>query len=189
MDLGIIAIIISGIAVLLTLFRDFILPSIFGPRLELEGRDDGECVTNAIVTPGGDSRWIRLRLINGDGWRSRKAKNCYLKLLEIKDNHGKKILPFDQAPLKWVTYDNTKNNLSKGESHLIDLVHEFDIKSHRYLSFDFSLQISLLKEIDKKLGPGKYVFKIGVYGDNFNSFEKSFGIRLTNNFGELNFVK
>lgn len=180
---------ISIIALLAALTKDFFIPSFFKPRLKLEGKDDGECVINNVVVPGGDARWIRLRLINKDSWRSRKAEKCYMKLLEIRDSKNKKIMPFDQTPLMWVTYDNTKNDLSKGEYHLVDLVHEMKVNS--YLNFKFDIQIKLLKEreIGNKLGPGNYIFKVGVYGDNFNSFSEEFKIKITNKFGELNFLK
>jgi hypothetical protein len=180
------AIIISFIAIILTLLKDFIQPAFFKPRITIKGLDDGECVQNGIDGLNTNSRWVSLRLINQNSFWSRPAINCYVKLLEIRDSDNVRIQPFNTTPLIWVTYGNTKNNLAKGEYHLINLVHE--IPENRILHFNISIPRLLHKMAEDKLGAGTYTFKIGVYGDNFSPVFEDFKVRLTKQFGELNFI-
>ena len=181
---------ISIVALLTTLARDFFKPFIFKPRLKIEGLDDGECIQNASDNLNNLTRWIRLRLINQDSFFSRTAKNCYVKLLWVKNSRGLRISPFESLPLTWVSYDDFsggKYDLAIGEYHMIDLVHEFP--QRRFLRFKLEIPLELIKESESKLSPGIYFFKIAVYGNNFKPIKRIFKIKLTNKFGELNFVK
>ncbi len=179
-------ILIASLALLLTLLKDFILPSIFKPRLELIGEDNGQCVVDASNEFNQPSRWIRLKLKNKNSFWTKKAKNCYVKLLEIRNSKGDKISPIDPCPLMWVTYEDYKGNLAIGESHLIDLTHEYP--TVRYLNFKIPIPLEIRRRAEIDLGPGMYSILVGVYGDNFSPIYKKFKVKLTNSFGELNFA-
>ncbi|MEK6917822.1 MAG: hypothetical protein AABW51_02640 [Nanoarchaeota archaeon] len=182
---------ISIVALLGTLTKDFFIPIFFKPTLKIEGIDDGECIQDASDNLNNITRWIRLRLINKDGFFSRTAKDCYVKLLWVKNSNGTKITPFESLPLTWVSYDDFsggKYDLARGEYHMIDLVHEFP--QRRFLRFKLAgIPLELIKESESKLSPGIYSFGIAVYGGNFKPIRKIFKARITNKFGELNFVK
>jgi len=192
-SIGFWAFIISVIAILITVTKDFFMPFLFKPRLFIEGYDDGECVQDANSNLNTQARWIRLRLTNGKNfWHrffGRSAKNCYVKLLWIQNSEMKKVMPFESLPLTWVNYDDftgNRYNLGVGEDHMIDLVHEYP--NERILRFKISVPTDLLREARIKLRPGKYTFKVAVYGDNFKPISKQFKIQLTDKFGEINFI-
>lgn len=182
---------ISIVALLSTLTKDLFVPILFKPKLKIEAIDDGECIQNTSDQQNNLTRWIRLRLLNKNGFFSRTARDCLVKILWVKNKNGVKIMPFESLPLTWVNYDDFsggKYDLSIGEYHMIDLVHEFPQK--RFLKFKLAgIPLELIKESENKLSPGDYYFKIAIYGSNFKPILKILKIRLTNKFGELNFVK
>ncbi len=149
---------------------------------------DGEI--KSLVELKEKTRWLRLRLINNGGFFSRTAVNCYVKLIWIRKSNGQSIQPFDPFPLKWVSYGKSKNDLAKGEYHLLDLVFEKDNERILYpVTYgEFGLPSLLLERKSEKLGPDVYTFRIGVYGDNFDPIYKEFKVELTQEFGELRFV-
>ena len=137
------------------------------------------------------SRWLRLRIKNEGGFFSKTATNCYVKLIEIKNRKNQRIKPFNAFPLMWVSYAISKNNLAKGEYHLLDLVYEIEDERVLYPATygSFGLPNRLVERKEEKLGPGVYIFKLGVYGDNFNPIFKEIKVELTQNFGELKFAE
>ncbi|MBI2148972.1 hypothetical protein HYU23_04785 [Candidatus Woesearchaeota archaeon] len=180
-----ISIIIAIVALVFTALKDFIIPYILKPRISMEAKNDEECIEDCGEESQIKSRWLRLKLINKSGFFSNKAKNCYVKLLGIYNSNHEKMHPFSQFPLPWVCYNNYKNDLSKGETHLIDLVYEYGTKRRLYVNGkDYPIPVKLLN----KLIPGKYIFKVGVYGDNFNPKFYDFTVELGNQFGELKFI-
>jgi len=207
---------VSILALLVTFLKDLIIPNIFKPRLILEGKNDEECVDDAVdkkYISGGigrnlpqigintktkepiyelksKSRWLRLRLKNEKGFFSKTARNCYVKLIEIKNSNGVIIRPFNAFPLMWVSYAVSKNNLAKGEYHLLDLVFEKESERVIYPAVhnQFGLPHLLLERKEEKLGPNVYKFKLAVYGDNFDPIFKDIKIKLTKKFGELKFI-
>lgn len=181
------AIIISIVALIIVIFKDFIYPFIFKPRLKVIIDNSEEYVRNATSKEWGLSRWARIKLKNKDGFFTRRAQNCYVKLLEIKNKNKETISPFDQAPLNWTVYKTVKNDLSKGESHFIDLVYESTFNRALYPA-TITIPNMLLSGLQHKLGPGKYYLKIGVYGDNFNSFEENIVVEFEKEFGKLKFI-
>jgi len=189
------ALFISIFALLSNILRDFILPLIFKPRLSIEAENDDECIEDTISAMLGSqkSRWLRIRIRNDDALFSRKANNCYVKLLSIRDINNKRLVkPFNPFPLPWVLYNNYKNDLAKGEYHLIDLVYEQ--KSQRCLFIngkDYPLPSILSKRIEdsEEFGPGSYALNIALYGDNFKPVFKTIKVEITDDFGKLRFIK
>lgn len=210
------ALIVSIIALFVALLKDFIIPTIFKPKLILEGKNDDECVDNALgkkhlkgkifsnlsqVGVDGQtgepiyelkskSRWLRLRLKNKKGFFSKTARNCYVKLIKVKNSKGITIRPFNAFPLMWVSYAVSKNNLAKGEYHLLDLAFETENERVIYPAThnQFCLPNLLIERKKEKLGPDVYTFRLGVYGDNFDSQYINIKVELTQKFGELKFI-
>lgn len=179
---------LSAIAILLTMLRDFLIPFVFKPKILIEANNK-ECVeeTNEPYrlkskVHSGHARWLHLKLINKKGFFSRSARNCYVKLFEIRNSQNERVSPFSPILLKWGTYENYKNDLAIGEYHLIDFVHESP-----FLRV-IQIQGPIPKGLREKLMPGKYTLKIGVFGDNFGPIFKAFKIELTDKFGELKFI-
>ncbi|MBD3203512.1 hypothetical protein GF327_04410 [Candidatus Woesearchaeota archaeon] len=184
-DLEYYAFALSMFALFISMFKDFFLPLIFKPRLKIVMNNTESFVRTALSSEG-RSRYARILLKNQDSFFSKSAKQCYVKLLEIRDNENNVIQPFDQAPLNWTVYHNTKNDLAKGESHFIDLVYEKEHINH--LFFPTSVPNSLMDNADELLGAGNYKLRIGVYGNNFNSFTKTIKIQKGDTFGNLVYV-
>jgi len=180
------AILISLLAVLIAIFKDFVKPLIFSPKIKLYCKNAEfyiEEVENLTK-----HRYLRLKIINSGGYFSSTTKNCYVKLMWIK-KEGNITSPFTPTILKWSLYDEEtepittrKHDLAKGEPHFIDLCSESE-KGKRILFF----QAPIPPKLAEKLGSGKYTFKIGVYGDNFTPKYWMFNVNYTKNFGELNF--
>lgn len=216
MAIGWWALIVSIIALLVAILKDFIIPNIFKPNLILEGKNDDECVDNALgkkqlkgkifsnlpqvgvdVQTGepiyelkSKSRWLRLRLINKKGFFSKTARNCYVKLIKVRNGRDIIIRPFNAFPLMWVSYAVSKNNLAKGEYHLLDLAFETENERVIYPAThnQFGLPNLLLERKEEKLGPDVYTFTLGVYGDNFDPQYINIKVELTKKFGELKFI-
>jgi len=194
--LEIVALFVSFMAITLVFFKDFIHPLIFKPKITLKGGNDEECIEDAKSPGGVDSRWVRLKIRNKDSFFSKPAKNCYIKLLSIKNEKNKRITPFNPVPLTWNHYDTSpydkltggKHNLSVGEYHLIDLVHEKSNIDHQILCFKVPLPRKLGENAPAELGPGKYTFILGVYGDNFKSLKLKFKVGLSKEYGHIKFI-
>lgn len=185
---------ISIVALIATLTKDFFIPLFFKPKLEIIIKNNDSFVRTAHFGSGEKSRWMRFLIKNKDSFFGARAKRCRIKLLKIRDSDDNLILPFDQAPLPWTVYKNVggfpayRNDLSKGESHFIDLVYEKENVSYIKPAC-LSLPNSLLIKMEKKevLTPGIYKFKIGVYGDNFKSFTRTFKLSFETVFGKLKY--
>ena len=184
---------IAILALLISILKDFILPLVFRPIIEIEWSNDiEECIEDAIGHPNVKSRWLHLRIINLYSFTSITPKNIYIKLLDIFDQKGKRINPFNSFLLPWVIYDTNRNDLAKGESHLVDLVNEVD--SFNRIEFKALNNGKVFEPLppklknSKKLGPGDYSLRIGIYGDNIKSRTEEIKIRLHQNFGKLCFL-
>jgi len=61
-DVALWSLIIAGTALLIALAKDFILPNIFKPRIEIEGKNDEECLDDALAHTM-ESKLIENRLV------------------------------------------------------------------------------------------------------------------------------
>ncbi len=185
------ALILSLVAILLTLLKDFIIPAIFKPKISLLVNND-DCIENIQKGPsfvGGKvffgaspSRWLRLRITNAEGFWRRPARNCYVKLFWVYDDKGNRIIPFSPVLLKWSGFDEVKANLAPGDYHYVDLVHELQFRK-------LQIQRPVPAEFSEKLVPGEYTFKIGVFGDNFKPlYRRNIKVKFTDKFGQLKFI-
>ena len=185
---------ISIVALIATLTKDFFIPLLFKPRLEIVIGNNDSFVRTALFGSGEKSRWMRFLIKNKSSFFGARAKRCYIKLLEMRDNNDNLILPFDQAPLPWAVYKDVeeftsyRNDLSKGESHFIDLVYERNGFPY-IIPASLNLPNSLLMKMKNQevLTPGVYKFKIGIYGDNFKSFTRDIKLSFENVFGKLKY--
>ncbi len=180
-------------ALIVSIFKEFMLPWLFSPAITLCGRNKSFYIEDAEKSPKETGleleRYLRLKIRNSENFRSSRAKNCYVKLLSIKKN-CKLMEPFTPVPLKWSSYDqegtpyaDRKHDLAKGEYHYIDLCHESD--KEKLLLF----QISIPSKLGDQLSPGKYQFKVKIYGDNFKPVQKKFNVEYNEEFGQLKYVR
>lgn len=189
-DLSVIAIVISAIAVVLTLLKNFIIPLIFFPRVVLEGKNDSDCIHNAPMAGGtrpSNSQWLRLRIKN-EGLFSTQVKNCYVKMLEITGPNGVKVSPFNPTPLFWVSYGTTSAILSKNEEHYVDFI--LQVQGQNYIAIPkVDVPAALSNNYHSVFGQvGVYKFKVGVYGDNLNGKDFTFKVENTGTWNQLKFV-
>jgi hypothetical protein len=186
---ALIATVISIVALMFAILRDFILPRIFHPKIGLEGLNDQGCINDIVTLPpfagnSTKSRWLRLRIRNG-GYFAVPARNCYVKLLQIKNPENTIISPFNPSLLTWVGYERTYANLANNEEHYIYLIYEYEEWPWFYLA---KIEIPSAFECESAFREaGIYTFKVGVYGDNINGKEYEFRIRLTGKWNELKF--
>jgi hypothetical protein len=181
--------IIAGIAILFTALKDFIIPLVFKPRLDLEGKNQ-EFYIEESEEQHTKKRYLRLKVFNKNNFWSKSAKNCYVKLIEIKKD-GELMHPFTPVPLKWSSYDEEiglittrKHDLAKGEFHFIDLCHEQESIKKR-----LHFQTPIPPKLGIKLLSGIYTFKVGIYGDDFKPKIEIFRVMHKGNFGDLNFIE
>lgn len=151
-----------------------LIPIIVRPRIVIEGINDSECV----YTKDGFTA-MRLKLTNKNSLFGKTGQNCYAKLIGIKKGEQKNIIS-EPILLSWISSSSYKNNLSVGETHLIDLASTQDNK----ITFLRKHQIKGdLKRVFPRinLDAGTYTLQVGIYGGNFKAIVKTFKIEVMNN--------
>lgn len=197
LTLSIIAVVVSVIALLVSVYKEIILPLWIKPNIKIIYENDEECIHDAMGWDEGqeryvvDSKWLRLKIVNAG---RTTAKGCYVKLTAIRNDKGELIKPFDPCPLIWTIFnkDNWKNDywkidLAKKEHHFIDLAYQH--KGNDFVIMRaLSLPTALVDKI-KKSPPGKFKFDVTTYGDNVEPVSEQVSISITKNYAELKFDK
>ena len=109
----IISLVLSIVAIVVTISKDFIMPAISRPFIEITWENDEECVREMPggVVAGMNSKWIRLRIKNRKKYlRTTMAKGCYVKLIKImKEDH--EISDFNPILLPWESFGTKRTIL------------------------------------------------------------------------------
>ena len=189
-----IAIVLSSVALIISIFRDFIHPKIFRPVIEVEysnspGPIQASPYMSQQIKGKIDSNWLRL-IVRNKGRST--ARNVYVKLNKIENGKNEVILPLDPVPLLWTVWDSMKPlrigiDLAKGEFHYVNIVSQIE-KQTFFKPSTLNLPNSLILNAKKKLGPGRYHLHITVYGDNIKPLKKVISINVYSNYKKLKFI-
>jgi len=175
----VIPILLSIIAIIFTAFKDFILPYIFKPKLNIT-YDSKEPYKRApiILSPGSVlSAFDRFKVENVG---KRTAKNCRCQIYQVTDSKGKDA-DLQGFPLRWASRPDSGADFSKaerlnigpGESEFVDLV---------YMRSDNTTKMFLSSYHNTPIGMGDsipiddYIIKAIISGDNFKPYFASFKI-------------
>ena len=175
----VIPILLSIIAIIFTAFKDFILPCIFKPKLNIT-YDSKEPYKRApiILSPGSVlSAFDRFKVENVG---KRTAKNCRCQIYSI-ENSGKKKFDFHGFPMRWASRPESMVDFSKaerlnigpGESEFIDLAHmRTDNTTKIFFSSYHNIPIGMVDNIPFD----SYIIECIISGDNFKPYIVSFRI-------------
>lgn len=166
------------IAIAFTALKDFILPRIFKPELNITYKQKEPYVRQTVITSGSNTRsygfFHRFKIKNVG---KVTAKNCRCQVYSVKDKKGKQ-LDLTGFPIRWASrpesmIDFTKAerlNIGPGESEFVDLVN-VDINQAGYFYFQpYHIPIGMNPQV--KLDD--YIIKIIISGDNFKPYFATF---------------
>jgi hypothetical protein len=170
---------IAGIAILFTLLKDFILPSIIKPRLKITYLNKEPYKRAPIILYPGSilSAFDRFKVENIG---KVTAKNCRCQIYQIKDSKGKEV-DLQGFPLRWASrpdsgIDFTKAerlNIGPGENEFVDLL---------YMRTDDTTKMFLSSYHNAPIGMGdsilldSYTIKAIISGDNFKPYIATFKV-------------
>jgi len=198
-----ISIILSIIAIGLTVFNSYILPPLKRPSLNLSWENNGECLREFVPLQQYESRsmWIRLVVTNKKKKLFlTKASGCYLKLEKIVGPKGE-IPFFNPILLPWVSFGDTNHDLAPGEKNLVDLLVKFErmdlpisLSEHYIIQNAIlpgtrpeNISTSLQKKLEEYLSEGEYIFEVGLYGDNFKPTHYKIEVLSGKSWNEISF--
>lgn len=178
------AFIISVIAILITLLKDFILPIFIRPRLTFNYKDEKPYRREDIKTnekPPQFGCFLRFSVKN---LGNRPALNCRSQIYSVSQNNSK-YGDYQGFPLRWASRpesivnsnDGERLNIGIGEIEFVDMA----------LSENTNECIILLKYhtvhigIAEKIPPGEFLIDVLFSGDNFSPYHLIFKIIKPNN--------
>ena len=169
---------LSIIAIIFTAFKDFIIPYILKPNLEISYNSKKPYKRAPImIDPSTIGAFDRFKIENIG---KETAKNCRCQIYLIKNDKGKEI-DLQGFPLKWASRpepvaDFTRAerlNIAPGESEFVDLVHmRSDDTTKIFFSSYHNIPIGMADNIPFD----SYLIESIISGDNFNSYIVSFRI-------------
>ncbi len=175
----VIPILLSIIAIIFTAFKDFILPYIFKPKLNITYNSQEPYKRAPIILSPGSvlSAFDRFKVENVG---KRTAKNCRCQVYQVTDSKGKDA-GLQGFPLRWASRPDSGADFSKaerlnigpGESEFVDLV---------YMRSDNTTKMFLSSYHNTPIGIGDsipiddYIIKVIISGDNFKPYFASFKI-------------
>ena len=170
---------ISLIAILFTALKDFILPVIFKPKLNITYNSQEPYKRAPIILSPGSvlSAFDRFKVENVG---KKTAKNCRCQIYQVTDSKGKDV-DLQGFPLRWASRPDSGTDFSKaerlnigpGESEFVDLV---------YMRSDNTTKTFLSSYHNTPIGMGDsipiddYIIKAIISGDNFKPYFASFKI-------------
>lgn len=173
------ALIMSVIAIIFTLFKDFILPLFQKPKIEIkyiEDRPFRRDNVNINRIPGLLGCFFRFSVKNIG---NRIAENCRSQILTVtQDNIN--IGDYQGFPLRWASRPEgvinpagaERLNISIGETEFIDLVVTMNNNPNIHLQKYHNVDIG----INDQIAPGEYLITLIFSGDNFKPYIPIFRI-------------
>lgn len=173
----VVSLLLSGVAILFTALRDFILPYIVKPELKISYSSNLPYKRQAVLT---GSRFCIFDRFKVENIGRATAKNCRCQIYQIVGSKGadKDLQGF---PLRWANWPDMiggfekgeRTNIGRGESEFVDLV---------YMRSDDTTKVFLSSYDKSIIGKGDnleiwdYTFHIIISGDNFKPYIASFHI-------------
>jgi len=174
----IVPIVLSIIAILFTAFKDFIIPFILKPKLNISYDSKEPYKRSPIIINGSTiSAFDRFKIENVG---KETAKGCRCQIYSIEDDKGKKM-DLQGFPLRWASRpdsagDFTKAerlNISPGESEFVDLVY---MRSDNTTKIFFNSYHNIPIGMPDNIPFESYLIKCIISGDNFKPQIVSFKI-------------
>ena len=171
--------IMAGVAIFFVALKDFIIPLILKPNLEISYSPKEPYKRFPImISPGSNFGAFDRFKVNNVG--KEIAKNCRCQIYSIKDKDGKSI-DLQGFPLMWASRpDSAENfiqaerlNIGPGESEFVDLVH---MRHHDTTQIFFSSYHNIPIGMANSIPIGENIIEIIVSGDNFKPYIVSFKI-------------
>ena len=181
MAIPIVSLIISIIAVVAVVYREFIHDKVFSPKLEvtfsLEGRISREALVAWPPTALEPSQWKaafwpRLQVKNGG--RS-VARRCEGILAEVTNPEGKLDTRYDPLSLSWGIAPTGRGlePLDIARDRVVDLNTFYTIEGEPKAPF---ATYPDPRGMPLHLEPGDYWLRIVIYGDNFKPVERGYAV-------------
>ncbi len=178
-----IPIVLSIIAILFTLLKDFILPLFIKPALKFKYSELSPYrKENTIINNNPNFKGTYLRfMVKNDGRAS--AINCRCQIQIILKN-GKKYGEYQGFPLRWAgrpeaiinQASGERLNIARGESEFLDLALALNVDSDIHLEKYHDVSIGIKSIIE----PGEYDIILIFSGDNFAPYKIKFHIERKN---------
>jgi len=180
------ALIISFIAIIFTLLKDFILPIFFKPKLDFNFENSGPYrrtnirIFNAPQNIYGT--FLRFKVSNSG---RKPAMNCRCQVLKIEDNNHQLFGDYQGFPLRWASRPESiinqasgeRLNIGIGETEFIDIAYTANNHSNIILQKYHNVQIGILEVVPH----GEYFIYLLFSGDNFKPYTLIFHINKSNN--------
>jgi len=173
------ALIVSILAIIIALLKDFILPWFYKPKLKFKYTDSNPFRReNVIINRNPQLKGTFLRfMIKNIGNKS--AINCRCQILRVLKN-GKKYGDYQGFPLKWASRPESvinqasgeRLNIARGESEFIDIAVTANNNSFIHLQKYHNVDIGIKEVIEA----GEYDIIVIFSGDNFKPYNLKFHI-------------
>lgn len=195
MVIVIVSLIISIIAVVAVVYREFIHDLVYKPKLEVTfSLDEPISREETLLMPQPppevvmrDVFVIRLGIKNTGRVLARKCEGI---LSEVRNHKGELITRYEPLPLRWAIspHDRGLQPLDIASKRVVYLDLLFTLKDSRWAflpttikkgyhseDFPFEKMVSTIKG-EACFEPGDYWLSIAIYGDNFGPVEKGYAV-------------
>lgn len=185
----IIPILISVIALLFTGLKDFILPLIFKPKLEITYQKQAPYKKGPVIKSSG-SLWENYDRFKIENIGKATAKNARCQIHDIKNKEGKSF-DLQGYHLKWVSRQESAQDFSKverlniapGESEFVDLIYT---RNDNTTNFYFNKYPNIPTGMNEDIPIDDYIIKAIITGDNFKPYFATFKINKKLEFNGIN---
>lgn len=177
------AFIISLIAILFALLKDFILPLIFKPKLHFKYEEKSPYRRENIgLTNAPDIKCTFLRFsVKNNGFKP--ALNCRCQIQKVERNN-ELYGDYQGFPLKWASRPESvinqasgeRLNIGIGETEFVDIAFSSETDKYIHLQKYHIVAIGIKEFIE----PGEYDITLIFSGDNFKPYKLKFHLKKKN---------
>lgn len=169
------AIIISIVALVFTLMKDFIIPLFKRPKLKFVYAPRSPFLRDCPMSGAINGCFLRFSIKN---YGNRPAINCRCQIISINTKNGNPYLDYQGFPLNWAARPEKPErlNISRGETEFIDLVRSQDNSNAIFLESYHKAGIGIPSILD----PGEYTITVLFSGDNFSPYKIKFQVKKLN---------
>lgn len=163
------ALIISIVAVVFTLMKDFIIPFLLNPKLNFEYKEERPFRRESDINNSNNLGCFLRFSVKNIG--KHPAINCRCQILSIEKGSNQ-YGDYQGFSLKWAGRPELieRNNISIGETEFLDLSYTNDIDNLVHLLTYHNVGIGIKLTIE----PGEYMINLIFSGDNFKPYRLKF---------------
>ena len=171
----ILALFFSGIALIFTLMKDFIIPYLLKPKMKFKYAEKPPFRRESNLNGSNNKGcFLRFSVINIG---KRPAKNCRCQISTIEKN-SLEYRDYRGYTLRWASRPERveRLNIGIGETEFIDLAVTIDFDNNIHLETYHDVGIGICSTIE----PGEYSINLIFSGDNFKPYKIKFRITKEN---------